>query len=346
MIRKKRLGISLIVMSGIFVSYVTATLMDPLFQTLAATTPDIASAYSTFRWLQMIGLVCFIASITFTAITRGTPLPNRSLPAHDLTQLHEWIDELEQEKARLQTQVWAFRRTPSQLASYLFLVFGLTLVIFAVVNTSAILAIIGLGFTFFGSLLQYIRPVNFVKTELLDTVVIPYVRSLQDLLGDTSCSSISIYYPINSSRGSPQVKLVFTEEYTSNPHSEVPVITPPGIQLAALVETELETKISRIDLPYLQQNISRVFVEALELVTEITLNLGNPIRVQMKPVTFSTLCREIREHKLCPSLGCPLCSSIACLITQVSHKPVIIEKIRVTDEDITTHYRILEEIPE
>jgi hypothetical protein len=87
--------------------------------------------------------------------------------------------------------------------------------------------------------------------------------------------------------------------------------------------------------------------QVLEIARNITIETEDKIvRVRMDGSIYSGICSNIGGGSgFRGSLGCPLCSAIACALAKATGKPLIIENEK-PDEDgqiIETEYRLLDE---
>jgi len=87
------------------------------------------------------------------------------------------------------------QRNLSGAVAYALLFSGAIALITSVFYSSSILAFIGLGLTFWGALLLYIKPVKHVKASLLDSTVISSLRSVDQMIKDLNYKGKAIYLP-------------------------------------------------------------------------------------------------------------------------------------------------------
>jgi hypothetical protein len=250
---------------------------------------------------------------------------------------------------------------------------------FSIHFTSSILSFIGLGLTFWGALLLFIKPVRYVKSSLLHSTTLSMLTTLNQIITELNLKGKAIYLPprrLEEIRGGKafipsekENRTPLAEELTNerilhkNPNGIL--LTPPGVALANLFEDTLGTSFTKVELNYLQNNIQKLFIEELELAEDIEIevastktkkNLTDPIyliknkkdKIYMKVTNpiYLNLCKDIRKlTNICNTTGCPFCSSIACAITRITGKPVIIEKTKSSENNktIEIYYRVLEE---
>ncbi|MEM1557863.1 MAG: hypothetical protein QXG12_04660 [Thermoproteota archaeon] len=275
--------------------------------------------------------------------------------------LVERVQRLEEENEKLRLELWRLKRKPSRVVGYVLLLLGAISLILSTSFSSLTFAFIGLGLTFWGALLLYIRPVRYVRQVLLDSTVISTLTAIDRVLTELKYEGKAVYLPpryLREVRGGtlfipfegatvvPPVEEVSEERvFLRNPNGIC--LTPPGLGLVNMYEEELGVVFARVDLNYLVNNLPRLFVEGLEAAEDLEFDVENGVvRVKLAGSVYVNLCREaVNLSKVCSSIGCPLCSSIACALARASGKPVVIEKCVLSEDGRTIEacYRILEE---
>jgi len=252
------------------------------------------------------------------------------------------------------------KRNHSETVAYILLLSGAIALVTSIFYSSLILAFTGLGLTFWGALLLYIKPTKYVKTSILDSAAISPLKTIDQIITDLNYKGKAIYLPpkylkdlkggkvfIPSKKnlGMPPVEEV-AEEKVFLKNSKGMCLTPPGLGLVNLYENELGKVFSDVDLNYLQNNLPKLFIEDLEIAEDLEINVeSNMIKVKITGSINKDLCNEVRElPNICGSVGCPLCSSIAIALTRATGKSVIIEKTEVPKdgETIEANFRLLE----
>lgn len=283
----------------------------------------------------------------------------------NLDELRERIQLLEREKEKLRVELWRHNRKPSREAAHVLLLFGTLSLALSIFyswdrSMSVILGFIGLGLTFWGVLLLYIRPKKFVRAALLHSTAIPSLTAISKIISDLNYEGKGIYLPpryLRELKGGtvfipsrreiviPPVEEVAEEKvFLKNPNGMC--LTPPGLSLVNLYEDELGRDFAKVDLNYLQMNLPKLFIEDLEIAEDLEINVeGDKIHVKITGSIYTEFCREIRNTSpnICTSLGCPLCSSITSALARTTGKPVIIEKTRQSEDGktIEAYYQIV-----
>jgi hypothetical protein len=228
---------------------------------------------------------------------------------------------------------------------------------------SSILAFVGLGLIFWGVILFYVRPENYVKETLLDKTTLPSLTNLNEIIKEIGYKGKGVYLPpkyfksFESSKvyisAGEDIKLPPPEKtreeedktFINNPNGAL--ITPPGIELKRLFEKTLGTNFARVDLQFIEQNTPKLLVEDLEIAQEVEMeHKNNRVFVKIENSIYQNICKEARKlSKICCSLGCPLCSAIACALAEATGRSVVIEKEETSDENQTTkiEYHLLKE---
>ncbi len=228
----------------------------------------------------------------------------------------------------------------------------------SIIFTSSILAYVGLGLTFWGVLLLFMRSVRYVKGDLLDATTISSLATIDKIITDLNYRGKGIYLPprklkelkegrlfISAKEETvvPAVEELSQEKAFINPHGLY--LTPLGQGLVNLFEKELGTELFKTDLDYLQSNLPKLLIEDLELLKDFDMTVnGNMIHVRMSGSVYSNLCDEVRKlTNICSHIGCPICSAIACTLARVTGRAVTIEKNEFhPDDTIETWYRLME----
>lgn len=251
-------------------------------------------------------------------------------------------------------------KLPNPIGLVLLLTGVLTLAI-SIIFASSILAFIGLGLTFWGPLLIYLRHERYVKSKLLDPTVVSSLENLNKMVKALDYKGKAVYLPPKYLKDFksgivyipreekveiPPIEKI-DEERTFSENPQGIFLTPPGLSLANFFEEELGTDFFRTDLPYLQKNLPKLFINNLEIARGLQIEeQNNLVNVEITDSVYKDFCSESRKlQNICGSIGCPLCSAIACSLARVTGKPVTIVKDETSEDNktITIQYRILEE---
>jgi hypothetical protein len=254
----------------------------------------------------------------------------------------------------------------TQITSWTMLGMGAVALLSSIVYVSSILAFVGLGLVFCGALLLYIKNPEYTQKALLDASILPSLATLNQILQELNYKGKAVYLPPkyfedpetskiyiakqeNSDLPTPEQIQKYENKFLIKGSQGVSAIllTPPGTELAKLFEKTLETSFTKVDLEYLQQKMPRLFIEDLEIAENLQVEKAEHDKIQVRIVNpiYKDLCKKASEFShICGSIGCPICSAIACAIAKASGKPVTIEKTGYTEDDkiIKVEYKITE----
>jgi len=272
-------------------------------------------------------------------------------------------------------------RESSKVIGYTLLAFGMLSLILSIFYEHVIMAFIGLGLTFWGALLLFIRSEEYVKEKLLNSTMLPTLTDINQVFAELGYQGKGIYLPPKYFKNTGTSKVYITQNkntdlltpeeiqqhenklFIKNP--EAALITPPGYSLSKLFEKTLGKSFAKTDLEYLQQKLPKIFIEDLEIAENLEIQIGpskaaekvadsvslihlkyDIVHVKITGSIYKDLCKEARKlSHVCGTIGCPICSAIACAIAEASGNPVTIEKTECTEDGkvMEAHYRILED---
>jgi hypothetical protein len=280
-----------------------------------------------------------------TQISKSAPL--------DLTPK---LRELAKTPAGVSTEVHKGRhRSSSTFIGYGLAGFGGLSLILAVVFTSTVLAFIGLGLTFWGALLLFIRPRHYVRSDLMDSTALSSLTTIDRMITSLGYTQKGVYIPVDNSEKTvvfipsqplkkiPKLEQVGKQTFLKDP--EGIAMVPPGLALANLFERELKVKFSDLSLQEMSDRLPKLLIENLEMVQDCTIKIdGDYVMFTFVESVYSEFCSKLRAStKVCASLGCPMCSAMACVLAQVTHRPVEFDKDKYTTDGgtVESSYHIL-----
>ena len=263
----------------------------------------------------------------------------------------------------------------AKATSWTLLGVGAAALITSIVYVSSILAFIGLGLVFWGAILLYIQPEEYTKKVLLDAAVLPSLSTLNQIMQELNYKGKAIYLPpkylkdpeankayiTKQKEGKlPKPELILKQEsqlFLKKPQGIL--LTPPGAQLTKLFEKTLDISFTKADLQYVTQNMPKLFIEDLEIAEdlEIETRYGESATKTVETkydaihvkITNSILKDTYKENRklshLYGTIGCPICSAIACALTKATGEPIVIERVQPSEDGkiIEATYRILEQ---
>lgn len=246
-----------------------------------------------------------------------------------------------------------------RIVTYSILTLGLISTGVSALSASPTLAFIGLGLTFWGAILLFITPTKHVKLELLNATAHSTIPNIEKVIANAKLNGKGIYLPpkylkdLESSlifipakvhQTLPKPEDIAEEKlYSKKPKGMF--LTPPGLALSKLFEKTLGTSFTRTDLNYIQNNLPNLFIKTLKIAEDIDVKTeNNTITIEITNHIFNEICRETRKHqKISESIGCPLCSALACALAKATGKAITIEKEEQDGKTTKIQYRIMED---
>jgi hypothetical protein len=279
----------------------------------------------------------------------------------------ETLEDLLRENELLKSELQKSRQTPSSRIGIGFLVFGAIVLSASVAISSSILAFIGLGLTFWGGLFLFTRPFKFVRSTILDSIAVSAYTTIDRITEDLGYRGKPIYIP-------PYPKEAYLPEYlkglkemtvfiSSGARTAIPTIeemakkqflltnpkgiciAPPGYGLVNLLERELKTEFTQIDMDQLCSILPTVIVNNLELAREFEMNLEDDIvHIKVVDSVYAALYLSDQGVRSIHSMGCPLTSAVACALAKTTGKLVVIIKDAISPDSKTIEvwYQTLE----
>jgi hypothetical protein len=253
------------------------------------------------------------------------------------------LEEIEQEKNMLQSEIRKLKRKPEGKIGYFFLLLGLFLITAALVYNYLLAAIIGISILFWGGILLFIKPIRFVRIDILNSTVLEHLLNLHNFLRELEYRGnpryistrnlqsqvVSIYIPKSDS--------VYQKKEHHQSHDrlisdtgDLIKLTPPGLGVSKLIAKELSINFQRLNVDYLQEKIEESIVSGLEIAETFRMEISPPtIQVKIGRNKFYEISDQLIELETNQIIGDPLVSSIACILALVTHHPIIIEKISI-----------------
>jgi hypothetical protein len=246
------------------------------------------------------------------------------------------------------------RAHSASLIGYMLLGLGLLALAVSILFASTILAFIGLGLAFWGMLMFFIQPQNYVRSDLLNATAMSSLKTIDRIMLGMGYGEKGVYIPTNG----PDKIMVFVP---SEPFSMIPqpaeiegktsltdpaglLVVPPGLALSNLIEKKLGFALKNCGIDTLVRALPKVLTEDLEIVRDFEAEVKDD-RVEVKLVDsiYADFCREVRDSSRRCGLGCPMCSALACMIALASGKPVLFEEDRQSADKKTTEssYQLL-----
>jgi hypothetical protein len=246
--------------------------------------------------------------------------------------------------------------------SKLLIVLGGLLTLLSIVLASSVVALLGLGFIFWGSLLTYVTPRQFVKASVFSATALSLMLALDRMLEKYKKGGKAVYLPPRYFReadatfvlvGSFDISAIPNTEKLRGNELEASLLPsrldqgflfmPPGAELLKTFEDALGTSFTKVDIRYIEEHVPKLLVDDLELARRVEVDsekdrvdvtIENPAYRDMYRAEISDIIRL---------LGCPVASSIACALAKASGRPVFIEDYQAQEENnhVVIRYRLL-----
>jgi hypothetical protein len=245
------------------------------------------------------------------------------------------------------------------IVSYSMIALGAIALLLSISSSSYVLAFIGLGLVFWGTLFLHIRPTKYVKLELLNATSSSTLINIERILITAKTYQKGVYLPPKNLQD-PNSSLVFIPTEPNQPlptsaetipqkvQSKNPTgfyITPPGLALSKLFEKELRRPFTGTTMEDLQERLPQLF-EELQITKNLIVNIENDtVTIQMQNHIFEEICDETKKlERTHETVGCPLTSALACVLAKTIGKPITIQNDTLTSDKTTViKYKIMED---
>jgi hypothetical protein len=240
----------------------------------------------------------------------------------------------------------------------IFLASGIASLTLSIFTSSNVLALIGLGLTFWGAHFLFISPKRRVDGRLLyDTVIASYV-TMDRIIADLGYKGKGHYippYPRDvylpehlEGLKNPAVFISAKEKFEfpsieemaenkfllKNPKGAL--ITPPGLGLLEQIENKLRIDYAKTDLNELTEMLPRFILENLDIAEDITMtNEASQIKLRIANSLYNNLYGNETKSKSVSLLGCPIASAVACVLAKATGKPVAIKTYKRSPDGFT-----------
>lgn len=289
--------------------------------------------------------------------------PNLQLPKAKATvesdqQIEKTIEYLRTEIDALRLQLVVLTRTraskSTERIAIAFAVLGALSLAASILVTSQVLAFIGLGLVFWGALFYLIRPVAYVRGNLLGLTVESLYSTIDRIIKDLNCKGKALYIPpypkevylpehfrglketiafisVNENMAMPSIEEIATSKFiTKNP--EGICLIPPGSSLLAQIERILRADITKTKLEDLCATLPQLILDNFQFAKEIQMKMENNMvyLTMTNPIYRNLYLRE--DLKTVKLLGCPLASAIAGAAAKSTGKPIYLRSIEISPE--------------
>ena len=261
----------------------------------------------------------------------------------------------------LKQRLWAFTYKGNMVLSVILLAIGAIALILSYLFSLAIVTFIGLGLVLFGVIAFNVLRSRYMPEEFTYTLLLSYFKSISGLLGEKLDEGKAIFFYPKSQNGLSQGFVFISSDSSLSIPTEEQIVKsrsfcddPKGIYLMApsqglvdILEEEARKDFATIDLAHMQQIVQKLLVEDLKVVDELLIEDndadGNFIFAKITGASCARLCEAVAE-KTClgNQFGCPICASLALIISKVTKRPVMIKETNVTRNTIKTTFQIID----
>ena len=252
--------------------------------------------------------------------------------------------------------------------SALFLISGILIIIFSIYSVSQILALVGLGLTFWGALFILIKPLKLVEGSLLYNTAISNYLTTDRIIGDFNSKGKGFYIPpypkdvylpeylkglkasvvfISATNDSkmPSIEEIAKGKFLSKSREGV-LVAPPGKGILTQIEEKLEVDFTKMTLNELCEILPNLIAQDLNLAKAFEMKLsGDQVQLKMFDSLYENLYNLRNNLKSVSFLGCPIASAVACALAKNSGRTVTLQKHQTSPDGsvIMVWYRIVQE---
>jgi len=236
--------------------------------------------------------------------------------------------------------------------------FGTSGMVLSMVYGSSVLAFISLTLALWGLLFLRVLPAKYVKSEVMDCMTSSSLSAINQIIEDSKVQGRAIYIPVPRELYLPYTlgvrnEFVFISKRNVNIETALEHalmrkprglrLIPPGLALANLMEKRTNLDFHNLDLNSITEILPSIIAHDLEMTHEFKISRKeNEVHTEAREPICRDLCKEVSNMQyLCSNVGCPLSSSIACILTRVTNKPITIERCITRNNTIETSFQIL-----
>jgi hypothetical protein len=197
-----------------------------------------------------------------------------------------------------------------------------------------------------------------VRRDLMDQLNASCLLTINQIVEDSNVQGIAVYIPIQKGIYLPHLPNI-KKEFIYIPKKNVSLgeaveqafmrspeglrLTPIGLLLADIMEKKSKLEFCKMDQKTLIEMLPIIMTQELDLANTVNINFeGTQVHVKIKKPVCEDLCKEVNKtQKIYSHMGCPLCSSIACILTRVTNKPIIKESCSIRNGNMEILYNVL-----
>jgi len=258
--------------------------------------------------------------------------------------------DLEINNLQLQDELRKLKEKPRGEISYLFLMIGIIFFGFSIVHNHTLLALTGVALTFWGALLLYVKPIDFIRKDIINVSINGYIENIQKLVNVldykgipkylstgtlSSLQQVFLYYPKSESDFLPSDEVLSQNKFYYENPTAIKMV-PSGYDLYLLIEKELGVNFSSVNLNYLKNNLKKVIVEGLEMAKTFEMDLeDNQVSIYFSESLFDEIIINNLKMEYNFPLRDPLTSAFACIISSTTRNPTTIISLKISADKKT-----------
>jgi len=248
----------------------------------------------------------------------------------------------------------------------IFIIFGIVSIDLSIFYTSQVLALIGLGLTFWGAIFFLIMPKSYfnpvlltsaVYPEYLTSTVYPEYSTLDRIINDLECEKgyyiptlpigtfvpeylkglkdPVVFVPVEANFQMPSIEDISKGKFMLEKGKGI-LLTPPGLGLLKQIEKKMKAKLNDLSINEICRVLPYVILEDFALAKDLTMDAdAEYIHLAVKNSIYRSLYGSEDGLKSAQLLGCPIASAIACILAQASGKIIAIAETNVSPDEST-----------
>jgi len=230
-----------------------------------------------------------------------------------------------------------FTQAKTRIA-FVFFISSALLVVFSYFYSSIFLILGALGLAVWGAMLLLATTQKVVKVNLVKLIMTDSIFAFDSLLSRFGYDGMAIIEPPMTIGGNPSLRI-----FKATGNEESISLMPLGSDLAFLIEKKSPIDLFSVEFDILSEFLSKMFTDEFELSSGFVMTRENEqIIIRMKDFIFQDLCEQLEKSNssCCKKLLYPICGSLACIISKVTHKSVSLDKVLFSSKN-TVELRFL-----
>jgi len=256
----------------------------------------------------------------------------------------KYLNLLEKRNQELFNELNRLRSKPRGKFAYILIVVGSLIFALSLDYSHSLAAFLSLALIFWGILFLYVKPADFIRQDLLLSVLKETSLFYSQLFTSIKNEGTPYYYSPKTLSDFTNVHLIILKD-KNKPidnnllNNEYIRMTPLGLELSNLIEEESKLNFATSDLENVFLAISKILIDDIEIIKKFEPKIdGNTIIIKIMESILKS--KKNKEPQILDYLN----SSIACAIAKSTHKPVIIKDVYYELDGMITviEYRIID----